>query len=74
MASDDLDPIFVKALKLLLSKSNDSIGKLKHLADEFIEQRKKEVAIEIAVVIIFDFLLIESIVIILALIFSVQTL
>lgn len=48
MASDDLDPIFVKALKLLLSKSNDSIGKLKHLADEFIEQRKKEVAIEIA--------------------------
>lgn len=48
MASSDLDPSFVKALKLLLSRSKESTEQLKQMADELIDQRKKEIANRIA--------------------------
>lgn len=44
MASADLDPSFVKGLKLLLSKSKESHDQLKQMLDEVLDQRKKEVA------------------------------
>ena len=36
----DLDPIFVKALKLLHSKAKDSTSQLKAMLDDAIAQRK----------------------------------
>lgn len=40
MSSLDLDPVFVKALKLLHSKSKDSAAQLKQMLDDCIAQRK----------------------------------
>lgn len=40
MAATDLDPLFVKALKLLNSKSKESAAQLKAMLDEAIAQRK----------------------------------
>jgi len=40
MASLDLDPVFVKALKLLHSRSKDSATQLKQMLDDAIAQRK----------------------------------
>jgi len=44
MASADLDPIFVKGLKLLLSRSKEAEDQLKQMLDEVLDQRKKEIA------------------------------
>ncbi|CAL1284285.1 unnamed protein product [Larinioides sclopetarius] len=41
MASTDLDPLFVKGLRLLHSKSKDSTEQLKQLLDEVIAQSKQ---------------------------------
>jgi len=40
MTSLDLDPVFVKALKLLHSKNKDSAAQLKQLLDDCIVQKK----------------------------------
>ena len=40
MATLELDPVFLKALKYLHSKSKDSTDKLKRLLDDAICQRK----------------------------------
>ena len=40
MAATDLDPLFVRALKLLNSKSKESAAQLKAMVDEAIAQRK----------------------------------
>lgn len=40
MASLDLDPIFVKGLKLLHSKSKDSADQLRQMIDDLIAQKK----------------------------------
>ena len=40
MATTDLDPLFVRALKLLNSKSRESAAQLKAMVDEAIAQRK----------------------------------
>ena len=40
MAAVDLDPTFVKALKLLHSKSKDSMAQLRAMVDDAIAQRK----------------------------------
>lgn len=44
MASADLDPTFVKGLKLLLSRSKESHDQLRQMLDEVLDQRKKEIA------------------------------
>lgn len=43
MATIDLDPLFVKALKLLHSRSKDATQQLKQMLDDAIAQRKAEV-------------------------------
>ena len=46
MTSYDLDPVFVKALKLLQSRSKDSYFQLKQMYDEVVAQRRDEAAIK----------------------------
>jgi len=46
MSSSDLDPVFVKALKLLQSRSKDSYFQLKQMYDEVVAQRRAEAAIK----------------------------
>jgi len=46
MASSDLDPVFVTALKLLQSRSKDSYFQLRQMYDEVVAQRKAEAAIK----------------------------
>jgi len=46
MTSSDLDPVFVKALKLLQSRSKDSYFQLKQMYDEVVAQRRDEVAVK----------------------------
>jgi len=46
MASSDLDPVFVKALKLLQSRSKDSYFQLKQMYDEVVAQRRHDAAIK----------------------------
>ena len=41
--SSDLDPLFLKALKLLQSKNKESADQIKELLDEILAQRKKQV-------------------------------
>ncbi|ELU00565.1 hypothetical protein CAPTEDRAFT_210645, partial [Capitella teleta] len=43
MTALDLDPVFVKALKLLHSRSRDSAIQLKQMLDDAIAQRKSEI-------------------------------
>ncbi len=45
MAVVELDPLFVKALKLLHSRSKDAVDQLKQMADEAIAQRRGELAL-----------------------------
>jgi hypothetical protein len=42
MASSDLDPLFLKALKLLQSRSKESRDQLRQLYDEIVAQRRAE--------------------------------
>jgi hypothetical protein len=44
MTSSDLDPLFLKALKLLQSRSKESRDQLRQLYDEVVIQRKTELA------------------------------
>ena len=46
MTSTDLDPIFVKALKLLQSRSKDSYFHLKQMYDEVVAQRRYDAAVK----------------------------
>jgi len=46
MASSDLDPVFVKALKLLQSRSKDSYFQLKQMYDEVVAQRRTDSAVK----------------------------
>jgi len=46
MASGDLDPFFVKALKLLQSRSKESYFQLKQMHDEVVSQRRAEAALK----------------------------
>jgi len=46
MASSDLDPVFVKALKLLQSRSKDSYFQLKQMYDEVVAQRRHDTVIK----------------------------
>ena len=43
MATGDLDPLFVKALKLLQSRSKESKEQLRQLYEEVAAQRKAEI-------------------------------
>lgn len=43
MAVSELDPVFIKALKLLHSKNKDAADQLKELLDDVLAQRKKQV-------------------------------
>ena len=42
MASQDLDPLFVKALRLMHSKSKEAGDQLKQMLDDLIAQRKAQ--------------------------------
>ena len=42
MTSQDLDPLFVKALRLMHSKSKESGEQLKQMLDDLIAQRKAQ--------------------------------
>ena len=44
--SSDLDPVFVKALKLLQSRSKDSYCQLKQMYDEVVAQRRAETTVK----------------------------
>ena len=44
MAAMDLDPMFVKALRLLQSRSKESTDQLKQMLDEVLAQRRAEKA------------------------------
>lgn len=46
MTSSDLDPVFVKALKLLQSRSKDSYFQLRQMYDDVVAQRKAECVIK----------------------------
>jgi len=46
MMSGDLDPVFVKALKLLQSRSKDSYFQLRQMYDDVVAQRKAEAVIK----------------------------
>jgi len=46
MLSSDLDPVFVKALKLLQSRSKDSYFQLKQMYDDVVAQRRADAAIK----------------------------
>lgn len=46
MASSDLDPLFIKALKLLQSRSKESRYQLRQLYDEVVAERKGELAMK----------------------------
>ena len=46
MMSTELDPVFVKALKLLQSRSKDSYFQLRQMYDEAVAHRRAEAAIK----------------------------
>jgi len=46
MATVELDPTFVRGLKLLQSRSKESADQLRQLYNELVEQRKAELALK----------------------------